>query len=97
MIHQNIKDLAEETDAVVNKFVSLNYKILDTEGAHTLMVFMLARKGYTLHAVSPTRSIASAQVALDDVFSLDEHLQDLSTLCEASINKSRRYAVAGCE
>ena len=54
---------------------------------------MLVRKGYTLHATSPTRLIKSVSVPIDDAFCVDEHLQELNTLAEESIDNSKRYNV----
>jgi hypothetical protein len=91
MIYPNRKELAEEMDNVINKFMSLNIPIDDTKEEHSIMVFMLVRKGYTLHAKSPTRLIKGVSVPIDDVFCVDEHLQDLHTLAMQSIENSLRY------
>ena len=93
-ICQNQKELAEVCDQVIAKFISLNIQITDTKKEHSLMVFMLERRGYTLHAKSCTRSIKSCQIDLDDVFTIDEHLQDLATDCDLAIMNSKRYCVA---
>jgi len=94
MICQNIKELAQQTDECIQKFISLNIPITDTEGQHSLMVFMLERVGYKLYAKSCTTLIKNCFVHLDDAFSLDEHLQDLHSLCCESIMNSKRYGVA---
>jgi len=94
MIHQTVKELAQECDEAIAKFKSFNIDITDTENEHSLMVFLLVRHGYTLRAVSSGRAIKSCTIKLDDCFHLDELLQDLHTLCENSINNSKRYTVA---
>jgi hypothetical protein len=94
MVHQNIRDLAQEIDDVIAKYLSINYPITDTENQHSLMVFMLVRKGYTLRAMSPTRLIKSTQISIDDVYCVDEHLQQLDELCRNSISNSQRYALS---
>jgi hypothetical protein len=93
MIHQNIKELAEECDEAITKFISLNIPITDTENKHSLMVFILIRKGYKLHAQSGTRMIRSCEAELDDCFHLDEIFQDLHAKCCEAINNSKRYEV----
>ena len=94
MIHATLKDLAEECDEAIQKFISLNIPITDTEHKHTLMVFPLIRKGYKLYAQSGTRMIRCCEVVLDDCFHLDEILQELHTKCCEAINKTKRYEVA---
>ena len=93
MIHQNRKDLAEELDTLIAKFISLSMDIADTKEEHSTTFFLLVRKGYTLHATSPTRLIKSVSVPIDDAFCVDEHLQELNTLAEESIDNSKRYNV----
>jgi len=93
MICQNMKELCEVCDKVISKFMSLNIPIEDTENEHSLMVFILERKGYKLKAYSSTRKIKSCIIDLDDCFSIDEILQDLHTMCEESIDQSKRYSV----
>ena len=93
MIHQDIKGLTQECDEVISKFMSLNIPITDTKGEHSLMVFILVRKGYTLEAQSPARSIKSCSIRLDDAFHMDELLQDLNTKCEDAIRSTPRYEV----
>jgi len=94
MIHQTVKELAHECDGVINKFISFNIPITDTENEHSLMVFMLERKGYKLFAKSCTRAIKNCQIHLDDAFDIDELLQELHTLCQESIMNSKRYGIA---
>jgi hypothetical protein len=93
MIYQNKKELAKALDEVINKFISLNISITDTKNEHHLMVFMLERKGYKLRAVSPTRKVKSVSIDIDDIFGIDEHLQDLHTYASDSINQSKRYNI----
>lgn len=91
MIHQDIKGLVIECDAVISKFKSLNIPITDTQNEHTLMVFILRRKGNTLEAYSPTKAVRSCDIQLDDVFHMDELLQELHSSCLNSIRESERY------
>jgi hypothetical protein len=91
---QNQKELAGVCDQVIAKFTSLNFEITDSKKEHSLMLFMLVRIGYTLHAKSCTREIKNCKVLLDDVFTIDEILQDLHISCELEIMKSGRYIVA---
>lgn len=91
MIHQDIKGLVKECDEVIAKFISINIPITDTQGEHSLAVFLLVRKGYVLTAQSSTSAIKSSSIQLDDAFHIDELLQDLYTECEESIGESKRY------
>jgi hypothetical protein len=94
MIYENIRELSKAIDDVIANYLSINYPITDTENQHSLMVFMLVRKGYTLKAVSPTKLIKSTQISVDDIFCVDEHLQQLDELCRNSIRNSQRYALS---
>jgi len=93
-ICQNVKELAEVCDEVIAKFISLNIQINDTEKKHSLMVFMLDRRGYKLLAKSCTSDIKHCEVDIDDAFTVDELLQELHTLCQQNIDNSKRYSVA---
>lgn len=91
MIHQDIKGLAKECDEVIAKFISFNIPISDTQDEHSLAVFMLVRKGYTLMAQTCTKAFKGATIRLDDAFHMDELLQDLHSECLNEIMKSERY------
>ena len=93
MLYQNRKELAEELDNVIAEFMSLTMDIEDTEEEHDTAFFLLVRKGYTLHAQSPTRTIKSVSIPIDDTFCVDEHLQDIHTLAQDSIRDSKRYTL----
>jgi len=93
MLHRNQKGLAKECDKVIDKFASLNFDIDDTQGEHTKMVFFLERRGYKLHARSPTGDIKHCMRPLDDCYHLNEILQDLHDECTNAIHKSKRYSV----
>lgn len=93
MIHQTVKELAQECDEVIRRFISLNIPITDTENEHNLMVFLLIRKGYKLYAQSSTKMIRCCEIELDDCFHMDEILQELHTKCCEAINNSKRYEV----
>jgi hypothetical protein len=93
-ICQNVKELSEVCDQVINKFISMNIRINDTEGKHSLMVFILERHGYKLKAKSCTKDIKSCDIQLDDAFTIDELLQELHTECVQNIENSERYSVA---
>jgi len=92
VICQSRKELAGVCDDVINKFISFNIPITDTKGEHSLMVFMLERRGYTLWAKSCTRAIRHCSWKLDDAFDIDEILQELHTKCMEAIEASDRYS-----
>jgi len=93
MVYKNLRDLAAALDVVVGRYMLLNYRITDTENQHTLMVFRLVREGYKLHGKSSGGGIKSVNIKLDDIFGVDEHLQELDELCRNSIDNSKRYMV----
>ena len=91
MTYSNRKELAEEMDNVIARFMAFTVDINDTKKEHSSAFFHLVREGYKLCAKSPTRLIKSVSVPIDDVFSTDEHLQELHELAINSINNSTRY------